>query len=50
MLRENKVVIITGLPGVGKTTLAKQVTLIHFELGYEIYHIEDSITEIESSY
>ncbi|UJD95111.1 hypothetical protein FS593_12695 [Lelliottia amnigena] len=50
ILSENKVVIITGLPGVGKTTLAKQVTLIHFDLGYEIYHIEDSITEIESSY
>lgn len=50
ILDKNHVVIITGLPGVGKTTLAKQVTLMYCKLGYEIYHIEDSITDIESIY
>lgn len=50
ILDENKVVIITGLPGVGKTTLAKQVMLMHCNLDYEIYHIEGSISEIESIY
>lgn len=50
ILDENKVVIITGLPGVGKTTLAKQVMLMHCNRDYEIYHIEGSISEIESVY
>lgn len=50
ILDKNNVVIITGLPGVGKTTLAKQVTLLYCKRGYEIYHIEDSITDIESVY
>ncbi|EMD9178296.1 restriction endonuclease, partial [Cronobacter turicensis] len=50
ILDENKVVIITGLPGVGKTTLAKQVMLMHCNSDYEIYHIEGSISEIESIY
>lgn len=50
ILDENNVVVITGLPGVGKTTLAKQVTLIFCDQGYDVYHIEDSITDIESVY
>lgn len=50
ILDENNVVIITGLPGVGKTTLAKQVTLIFCNQGYDIFHIEDSIKDIESVY
>ncbi|MCE1610741.1 restriction endonuclease [Enterobacter ludwigii] len=50
ILDESKVVIITGLPGVGKTTLAKQVMLMHCNRDYEIYHIEESISEIESIY
>ncbi|WGL54616.1 restriction endonuclease [Kluyvera intermedia] len=50
ILDKSNVVIVTGLPGVGKTTLAKQVALIYCNGGYEVYHIEDSITDIESVY
>lgn len=50
ILEHNNVVIITGLPGVGKTTLAKQVTLMYHKNKYDIYHIEDSIKDIESVY
>ncbi|WP_425594978.1 NB-ARC domain-containing protein, partial [Morganella morganii] len=35
-LDKNKVVIITGLPGVGKTTLGKQVMLMHCNSDYEV--------------
>ncbi|MGJ5603490.1 restriction endonuclease [Morganella morganii] len=50
ILDENKVVIITGLPGVGKTTLAKQVMLMHCNSDYEVYYIEGSISEVDSLY
>ncbi len=50
ILNENNVIIITGLPGVGKTTLAKQVTLTYYSHGYEICHIEDSIADVDSIY
>lgn len=50
ILDKNKVVIITGLPGVGKTTLAKQVMLMHCNSDYEVYYIEGSISEVDSLY
>lgn len=50
ILEKNNVVIITGLPGVGKTTLAKQIALMYYNHDYDVYHIEDSITDIESVY
>lgn len=50
ILSNNNALIITGLPGVGKTTLAKQLMLWHVKKGYDIYHIEDSISEVESIY
>ncbi|MBA5839121.1 hypothetical protein F9879_19580, partial [Morganella morganii] len=45
ILDKNKVVIITGLPGVGKTTLAKQVMLMHCNRDYEVYYNEASTSK-----
>lgn len=50
ILKEKHTLVITGLPCVGKTTLAKQLALFHSYKGYEIYHIEDSISEAESCF
>lgn len=50
ILKTQHALVITGSPGVGKTTLAKQLTLFHSYNGYEIYHIEDSINEAESCF
>ncbi|HCH7988379.1 TPA: hypothetical protein NHU23_004328 [Citrobacter freundii] len=50
VLKSNHALVITGLPGVGKTTLAKQLALFHCNNGFEIYHIEDSISEAESCF
>lgn len=50
ILKEKHALVITGSPGVGKTTLAKQLALFHSYKGYEIYHIEDSISEAESCF
>ncbi|MGJ0478999.1 restriction endonuclease [Pantoea agglomerans] len=49
MLSNNNALIITGLPGVGKTTLAKQLMLWYASLDYQVYHIEESITEVEAA-
>lgn len=50
ILKEKHALVITGSPGVGKTTLAKQLALFYSYKGYEIYHIEDSISEAESCF
>lgn len=50
ILKEKHALVITGLPGVGKTTLAKQLALYYFSNDYEVYHIEDSISEAESCF
>ncbi|EKY6609687.1 hypothetical protein QFL86_001743, partial [Escherichia coli] len=50
ILKTKHVLVITGSPGVGKTTLAKQLALFHSNNKYEIYHIEDSINEAESCF
>lgn len=49
-LEEVGSVIISGLPGIGKTTLADQVCKHYLALGFEFYYIEDSITSIEKVY
>jgi hypothetical protein len=47
ILRENHVVIITGEPGVGKTTLAENLCLYYTSKDYEFLDIEESISEAE---
>src|SRR5690606_4616137 len=44
------VVIISGIPGIGKTTLAENLVLYYENKEYEFFSIENSINEIESVY
>jgi len=46
-LETNHSIIITGAPGIGKTTMANQLSLIYAAKGYEFIKIEDSIKEAE---
>ncbi|WP_166384860.1 restriction endonuclease [Polaribacter sp. 11A2H] len=48
-LKENKFVIITGEPGVGKTTISDMVIYDFIKRDYEINIIYDSISEIEET-
>lgn len=48
ILEENNVVIITGEPGIGKTTLADNLALYYIAKGYEFCDIEESISEAET--
>ena len=43
-------VIITGEPGIGKTTLADHLCLFYIINKYEFFYIENSISEAESVY
>lgn len=43
-------VIISGIPGIGKTTLAENLILYYENKDYEFFSIESSINEIESVY
>jgi GTPase SAR1 family protein len=49
-LRENKFLIITGLPGVGKTTLAEMIILNLFREEYELVAVQKELNEIESTW
>jgi hypothetical protein len=44
-LREKKVVILTGAPGVGKTTLAEMLLVSHLEDGWELVRIHQNVSE-----
>lgn len=46
-LKENKFLLISGQPGVGKTTLAKGLAYEYMARGYQLYYIEQDITEAE---
>jgi broad-specificity NMP kinase len=48
ILKEKNVVIMTGEPGIGKTTLADNLALFYIAKGYEFCDIEESISEAES--
>lgn len=43
-------VIISGLPGIGKTTLADQICKYYLARNFEFYYVEDSISSIEKVY
>lgn len=45
ILRKRHVCIISGLPGIGKTTLARMLLLYFYERGYDIVKIESDISE-----
>lgn len=47
LIDENKLLIIKGLPGVGKTTLAKMLSLYYVEKGYTFIEILDLDNELE---
>ncbi len=49
-LNENRVLIITGEPGIGKTTLAENICLYFSSKNYEFVDIEDSLRDAESIY
>lgn len=49
-LKNLGVIIITGEPGIGKTTLAEQICLIHAAQDYEIIKISEEISEAEAVY
>ncbi|PQV47406.1 restriction endonuclease [Jejuia pallidilutea] len=48
ILKTQKVLLITGAPGVGKTTLAQMIILDFINNGYEHLVIEDKINEAEN--
>lgn len=45
ILDEHRICIVSGQPGIGKTTLARQLLLYHLERGFEIVKIESDISE-----
>lgn len=49
-LQKNKIIVITGEPGIGKTTLAHQLILHFTQHGYEPVHITKSIEDAEKVY
>lgn len=48
ILEEKNVIIMTGEPGIGKTTLADNLALFYTAKGYEFCDIEENITEAEN--
>lgn len=48
LLERHNVVIITGEPGVGKTTLANHLSLHYVTQGYDYFKIGEDVTEGES--
>lgn len=50
ILTNYKYILITGQPGVGKTTLAKLLTLELLADGYQLIYIDDDLKEAEALY
>ena len=48
ILEENNVIILTGEPGIGKTTLADNLAIQYIANGYEFCDLEENISEAES--
>lgn len=45
ILKKHRVCIISGLPGIGKTTLARMLLLYHYERNFDVVKIESDISE-----
>jgi len=45
ILKKQRVCIISGLPGIGKTTLARMLLLYFYEKGHDLVKIESDISE-----
>jgi hypothetical protein len=45
ILKKHRVCIISGLPGIGKTTLARMLLLYHYERNFNVVKIESDISE-----
>lgn len=45
IIKKSNVCIISGIPGIGKTTLAEMLLITHLEMGYEIIKISQNISE-----
>ncbi|EKO3947129.1 ATP-binding protein [Vibrio fluvialis] len=50
ILKNNNVLIVTGAPGIGKTTLAEQMCKLYSAYKYSFYYIENNVNEIEDVY
>lgn len=50
ILKESNALIITGEPGIGKTTLAENLCYFYSSQGYHFYLINKDIEEVESIY
>ncbi|MBN1435544.1 MAG: restriction endonuclease [Sedimentisphaerales bacterium] len=50
ILREKHVLLISGEPGIGKTTLAENLCLFYASKDFEFVNIEESLSEAESIY
>ena len=49
-LEESHIIIITGEPGIGKTTLAKHIALWYIEKDFKFYDMKNLINEAENVY
>ena len=50
ILQENRVLVISGQPGIGKSTLAEIILFAHMEAGYEPVVIQSNIAEGKKLY
>lgn len=50
ILKKHRVLIVSGEPGIGKTTLAENICLYYASKDYEFIDIEESLSEAEGIY